>query len=105
MTSNGLRLVKSRKIFIEKWMIFPAEEFWAFIVSAEQVPRWIRFTPIFKFIYTVKKLTNTNKNTNKIFLLIYYSEFYWYNFSFLYSLVNTEENFTSVYIDRIAVEK
>jgi hypothetical protein len=39
MTSNGLRLVKSRKIFIEKLMIFHAEEFWAFNVSAKQVPR------------------------------------------------------------------
>ena len=40
------------------------------------------------FFFTIKKLTNTNRNIDKIFFLVYYGELYWQNFPSLYPSIN-----------------
>jgi len=52
-----------------------------------------------------KNLTNTNENTNKIFLLVDFDEFYRRTFSSLYLSVNTDRNILLVYIKGIAMGK
>jgi hypothetical protein len=50
-------------------------------------------------------LTNTNGNANSIFSSVDCGEFYPHNFPSLYLLVNTNENISSVYAERIVVGK
>jgi hypothetical protein len=52
-----------------------------------------------------RNLTNTNENTNRIFLLVDCDEFYRQTFSSIYPSVNTNENILLVYTKGIAMGK
>jgi hypothetical protein len=54
---------------------------------------------------TIKKLTNTNENTDRIFLSVYCDDLYRQNFLALYPLVNTDEKIPLVYTKGIVVGK
>jgi hypothetical protein len=55
--------------------------------------------------YTTRNLANTKRITDEIFPLVFYDEFYRYNFLSLYPLVSTNRNISLIYIEGIALEK
>jgi len=52
-----------------------------------------------------RNLTNTNENTNRIFLLVDCDEFYRQTFSSIYPSVNTDENILLIYTKGIVMGK
>jgi hypothetical protein len=54
---------------------------------------------------TTRKLTNTNRNIDRIFSSIDCGEFFWLNMSSQYSSVNTNKNILSVCNEGITVRK
>ena len=54
---------------------------------------------------TIRKLTNTNENIDRIFLSVYCDDLYRQNFLSLYPSVNTDKKIPLVYTKGIVVGK
>jgi len=55
--------------------------------------------------FITRKLANTNKNTNEIFLSVFCNDFFRQNFTYLYPSANTDKKIISVYTKGIEVGK
>lgn len=91
------------------------------LILGRKYPRNIRMTYVVEFedekvdgifylqqtpwFYATKKLKNINKNIFLKKLMVYYDDLYWYNFSFLYLLVNTNKKIPSMYKKKYSEKK
>ena len=56
-------------------------------------------------INTIRKLTNTNEYTNRIFLLVNCGKCFWLNIPSQYQSVNTNANISSIFIEWITLKR